>query len=231
MNLDRLTRYRPSMTVIVATSIVVVTLLIAAHLFEVVSMIVRDAGRTDDATPTQITVAGVPMSIPRNMTRIAGQRAGQFDQVDLFFHWPSLNGYDEGNAAAFRRIDSAAPIIYLTISGRDVGLSPSERLSRVYARLFTGKPLPGPAGLTARRVQSGHGYDGDLIYYQADNDTPYVARCSEDSAKPIPTCLRDVAPDARIAVTYRFGKGLLPHWRDIDAAVIALVQAFIATAR
>src|SRR5690606_18822689 len=151
--------------------------------------------------------------------------------MDIFFHWPTLTGYSPESAEIFRHGGPDAPIVYVSLSRRVPDLPPAERLARIYRHLFTGERLPGPAGLVGSRIEPGHGYDGDVIYYQEGGEQPYVVRCGEDDARPAPTCQREIAPDPRIAVTYRFPKSLLPQWRELDAAASALVEAFIATAR
>lgn len=213
-------------------AIAAVTLIVTANLVvDLFGALMRGSGKTTDSAPVRVEVAGVPMSIPANMIRYAGERGGALEQIDLFFHWPSLSGFSEEHAQAFRRSDANAPVILMRVLGPDSRLPPSERLYRIYEELFQGAPVEGPGGLTGRRIAPGHGYDGDMIYYQADSDRPYVARCGQDEAAPVPSCLREVTVSPGLAVHYRFGKGLLGDWRQIDAAVVALVEAFVATAR
>lgn len=205
--------------------------LIVLFVLDVVRLVLRDSGRSTVSEPVQIAVAGVPMSVPRNMIRDGASNGARMAKLDLYFHWPTLNGYSGDLIETFRRADLHAPVIYVTIEGQIPSLTPAERLARIYSQLFEGAPVPAPDGLVGRRMKPGQGFDGDVIFYEAGSARPYVVRCGEDNVKPAPVCQRQVIPDPRLAVTYRFAKGLLPEWRNIDAAVRALVEAFVATAR
>ncbi|MGE0232426.1 MAG: hypothetical protein AB7O39_00160 [Flavobacteriaceae bacterium] len=230
MKTSALLNRRLALRVAVAGAIGLSILLLGLFVLDVVRLVLRDSGRSTDSAPLQLIVADVPMSVPRNMIRDSVSSGARVAGIDLYFHWPTLNGYSAQSTETFRRSDADAPVVYVTITGQVPGFSPAERLTRIYSRLFQGEPLPGPDGLVGRRMKPGQGFDGDVIYYEQHAAQPYVVRCGEDDVKPAPVCQREIVPDPRLAVTYRFAKGLLPEWRNIDAAVRALVEAFVATA-
>ncbi|MCB1476682.1 MAG: hypothetical protein H6883_07400 [Rhodobiaceae bacterium] len=212
-------------------AVALAVILAGMFVLDVVRLVLRDSGRSTDGEPVQIAVAGVPMSVPRNMIRESTSNGARMATLELYFHWPTLNGYSADTIDTFRRSDVNSPVIYVTITGQIPNLSPAERLQRIYSQLFDGEAIAGPDGLIGRHMRPGQGFDGDVIYYDQNSAGPYVVRCGEDDVKPAPVCQREIVPDPRLAVTYRFAKGLLPEWRNIDGAVSALVEAFVATAR
>src|SRR6185295_15005862 len=65
-------------------------------------------------SPIALTVAGEALTIPANMIRFrAERRGGAVEQVDLLLHWPSLEGFSEGSADAFKDASPEAPIVFV----------------------------------------------------------------------------------------------------------------------
>src|SRR4051794_24449747 len=62
-------------------------------------------------SPVALTVAGEALTIPANMIRFrAARRGGAVEQIDLLLHWPSLEGFSEGFADAFKDTSPEAPL-------------------------------------------------------------------------------------------------------------------------
>jgi hypothetical protein len=177
-------------------------------------------GLTADTTPVAIVIAGERLTIPANMLRLAAARAGgTLDRADLALLWPGLSGYSDDRAEAFAEGAQSPEVIYATIAPRDSDLDSTGRLDSVYARLFAGRPVGGPAGLVGRTMRPGSGYDGEIVYFDPIGPTPFVARCPQKAAPELPaTCIRDVHFGRGLGLLYRFDSARLADWRELDRA-------------
>jgi len=210
---------------IVAVAIVVLGL-IARTTIDVYRARLTLTGLTDDPTPVALTVAGESLLIPANMIRSADtRRGGDADRVDLALHWPTLAGYSDAFAAAFKDGSPDAPIVYATIAPRDTALDATARLDQVYSRYFVGGPLAAPAGLTGRRLSDDSGYTGEIVYFLPDGPRPFVARCPSESTTEMPaTCLRDINFGENLSLLYRFNRDLLGEWRTLETGFHDLTE-------
>jgi hypothetical protein len=214
-----------------AIAVALVLLVGAGVLFRLALSAYRDhlmlTGLTADTRPVDLAIAGEDLAIPANMLRYAAQRGGgTLDHADLILIWPALEGYSEDRAAEFGNSAPSAPLIYATVSGRTSTLDSSARLDEVYARFFTGKPVPGPNGLVGRRLTAESGYEGEIVFYLPGDADPFVARCLADDGTGIPsTCLRDIAFGERLSLTYRFDHQLLGDWPALDRKMRALAES------
>jgi hypothetical protein len=186
-------------------------------------------GLTADRTPVSLAIGAEELAIPANMIRSdRTRRGGPVERADLALYWPTLDGYTDDLADAFRNDGPDAPIIYATISTRDERLDATGRLDEVYSRFFIDKPLPGPAGLVGRKLKPESGYGGEIIYFMPSEPRPFVARCLAEATPEMPaTCLRDVNFGRGLSVLYRFNRDLLADWRNLDAGMQKLVGGFL----
>lgn len=217
-------------------AIAIVTLALVALVIGVNAMIEnyrdRIALRGYDGKPSPIAlmVAGEALTIPANMIRFrAERRGGTVDQVDLLLHWPSLEGFSEGFADAFKDTSPEAPLVFVTISARSTELDATARLHSVYERFFEGPALSGPAGLTGRALASDSGYGGEVVYFTPNRAQPLVTRCLAEATTEIPaTCLRDVNIGKGLTMLYRFNRARLGDFAAMDTALRNLVAGFLA---
>jgi hypothetical protein len=179
-------------------------------------------------SPVRLIVAGEPMVIPANMIRFrAERRGGPVDQVDLIFHWPSLDGFSDERADDFRNPSPTAPLIYVTISARENSLDSTARIDSIYARFFEGPEIAGPEGLVGRALTDNSGYGGEIVYYEPHGAAPFVARCPAEATEEIPaTCIRDVNTGQGLSMLYRFNQAYLADWRTMDDRLKRLVGQF-----
>lgn len=187
-------------------------------------------GLTDNPSPVALAIGPENLTIPQNMLRLAKARGGgAVERADLALYWPTLRGYSEQLADAFKDGSPSAPIVYATISARDSPLDSTGRLDEVYARFFVDKPLPGPARLVGRRLNQESGYGGEVVYFIPAEPRPFVARCLETATPDVPaTCLRDVNFGRSLSLLYRFNRNLLGDWRALDAGMQKLAAGFLA---
>jgi hypothetical protein len=186
-------------------------------------------GRTMDRAPINLFIAGTGLTIPANMIRFATERnSGATDRVDLLLHWPELDGFSERNAEVFRDIAPTAPLIFVTIIGRDADYGTTGWLDRIYTRYFSDDAWAGPDGLVGVRLAEDSGYAGEDLFFQPDSSEPFVARCTPEGNPEMPsTCMREILIGDTLIARYRFNKTLLGEWETIDPAVRARVEGFV----
>ena len=188
------------------------------------------SGFTADTTPVELVMAGEPLAIPANMIRSARtRRGGDTERVELAVHWPSLGGFSEDLAEVFRGESGSSPVIYLSISAREMAADSTGRLADVYARFFVGPASPGPNGLVGRQLSDESGYGGEIIYFTPAEAYPFVARCIADPEAGVPaTCLRDINVGGNLMLLYRFDRSLLAEWAELDAGMRGLATGILA---
>lgn len=186
-------------------------------------------GRSVDTTPVALSIGGTSLLVPGNMIRFdAGRKPGATERIDLMLLWPELEGLTAANAARFRPTPSGPPpLVFVTLRASDSAGDSTSRLDEVYTRFFSDEAWAGPAGLVGVRLDEKSGYAGEDLFFQAESDKPFVARCLAAREGGLPeTCLREISVEG-LSVTYRFDKPLLEEWNDLDAAVSARVERLI----
>ena len=77
------------------------------------------AGHTDDATMHEIVIGNDVISVPANTIRFErSRRDGSAERLDLYLHWPDLQGYSEPLRDDFNHKDGSRRIIFLSIEQR-----------------------------------------------------------------------------------------------------------------
>ena len=188
-------------------------------------------GLDGKAQPVRLIVAGEPVVVPANMLRFRKERrGGAVDQANFLLHWPSLEGFTDERADDFRDTAPEAPLIFITVSGRENSLDSDARLDAIYSRYFEGPEMDGPAGLKGRRLNAESGYGGEIVYYGPRGVTPYVVRCLDIDSPEIPsTCIRDVNVGQGLSLLYRFNRQYLSDWRTMDDRLRRLFNRFFRT--
>jgi hypothetical protein len=188
----------------------------------------HDGVALSDSAPVTVLVAGEALAIPANMIRFPDARQdGAVDGVELLLQWPSLAGYSEEHADAFRDGSALAPLVYATIVPRDTPLDMDGRLTTLYGGFFVGEPIKGPSGLVGRQMKDDSGYRGEEIYYAPRGPAKFVARCIAEATAEVPaTCIRDVNIGAGLTMLYRFDRFYLGDWHAMDKALKALAAGF-----
>lgn len=183
---------------------------------------VRDAGKSTDQTPITVTVGDVRLDLPQNKIRSGSRQRSSGAQLDLFLHWPSLDGFTTDRATDFQSA-AASSIVYVTLQPQEGRMSPEERFRRLYPRVLTDRTDQSAHGFVIREFRDGHGYDGERLYIARDPSHPLAARC-DHAAEPLgPLCIVRFRSAGGLDVTYRFRHELMADWREIDETVRGLV--------
>lgn len=180
-----------------------------------------------DPRPAVLSVGPVSLSVPRNMIRNHPLARGSVSELEVRMHWPTMEGFSDERAEAFRTNDERATIIYATLRPFGGSLSPQDRMRLVYARILDYPPSTGPGGLIATPFSAGHGYDGETLFTSGKKSEPFAARCAAEGGGVPASCTVEFRSDNGIDVIYRFRRHLLSRWRAIDAAMKAKVASFI----
>jgi hypothetical protein len=187
-----------------------------------------------DAPAVPVTVAGVLFNVPQAAIRAAVQRhPGAHERIDLVFLWPSLAAPQaDGKAPAkpvVTREDDALPALpsandrlFVTIAGLGAVLTPAERLRTIYPRYIKAQATAGPDGLAILPFRAGTPYESEDLVYLAEKPEQFFARCTP-AVRTVPgTCIHERSLDAA-AITLRFPREWLNHWRGVTASFDRLI--------
>ncbi|MBH0237001.1 hypothetical protein [Methylobrevis albus] len=190
--------------------------------------IVGHGQRATDPTPIAVSINGTRLQIPANMIRFDNQRTdAEQPRIDLGVHWPTLRGYEPGNAAAFVDPTDQAPLLFLTIQRRQAATDSAGRLSSVYQHFFAGDAIAAPDGLVGHLLSEDSGLAGEEVYFEAGSTRPFTVHCLAEDGSGFPmSCLSEIHAGGELSVQLRFRKGLLPHWQSISRSTRALLVSF-----
>lgn len=191
----------------------------------------KKAGSTADLSIKQIIVGNDVLNIPANVFRFKKQRqATTSKRIDLFYYWPGFQGYSKTKHNLFYGPDSSTEnLIFSTIENRTMQFDMSARLQPVYSSLLEGEKKTSVGGLIYQRLRPEAGYSGEELHYQADSPEPYVVRCQRiENGGITASCMRDINIGKGLALSYRFSRKLLPHWRAIETTMQKLTQGYLS---
>lgn len=219
---------RLMLIVVVVMSILIFSFALSAYYFGTNA---KKAGSTANLSIKQIIVGNDVLNIPSNVFRFEKQRqATTSKRIDLFYYWPGFQGYSAANHNLFYGPESSTEnLIFSTIKNRDMQFDMSARLQPVYSSLMEGDQKPSVGGLIYQRLKPEAGYSGEELHYQAESQQPYVVRCQRfEKGKILATCMRDMHIGKGLAISYRFSRSLLPHWRAIEATMQKMTQGYLS---
>lgn len=183
------------------------------------------AGHTDDRTTRKVVIGGNMIVAPANAIRFERQRmSGAAARLDLYFHWPDMEGYSREAADAFNHADGRGTIVFASLEPRMMSRDMSGRFEPIYRELISAPPVPGPNGVSLYRLAEKSGYlNEELAVARRDGREPYVARCltGPGAGESLAPCERDIHVGEDLSLTYRFPRELLAEWQRLDTAVIA----------
>ena len=171
----------------------------------------------------EIVIGNNVIVVPANAIRFErARRDGMAPRIDLYLHWPDLNGYGEGVRNDFNHAGGSRRIIFVSIEERMMSRDMSGRLAPIYEQLIIKPGVPGPAGITLYGFNETSGYLNEVLAVAHDAaGQPFVARClngptAEESLAP---CERDIQVGDNLSLSYRFPKHLLGNWRELEVAI------------
>ncbi|MBN9671068.1 hypothetical protein [Roseibium aggregatum] len=177
------------------------------------------------ATSVEVSVGKAGFRLPAAFIATPSQqdralsRDGRFRTLRLLMTWPGLTpdrtSYGFAGKTILVELDSD--------TGKE---SLRARLEPFYRRLARGGELLGPDGLKILTLSARGASTTDLIAYDPDTPDGFIARCLKKSPAEEPVCHRAVTLSKGLELRYRFDQSLLPHWREIEPALVARIEGF-----
>lgn len=208
-------------------TIVAIVFYVAASWF---GGVVSKAGHTTDTSIKRFSIVNTYVDVPLNMVRFFGQRqSGALNRLDLYAHWPSLEGYSHELAKDFDSLKDDAPLIFISIEPQTMRQEMSGRIEGIYDKFFAGPPIEAGNGLVRRAFSADSAYFSEDLYYEVNSPYPFAARCVRENDKvAAPFCIRDIIVGNGLSLTYRFHASMLPQWRDLENSIRAKYKTMIA---
>lgn len=192
-------------------------------------------GHTDDTTLHEIVIGNNVLAVPANAIRFDKSRHdGVAARLDLYLHWPDMEGYSEAARDDFNNVDGSRRILFLSFEQRMMSRDMSGRFAPIYRSLIQQPGTPGPGGLTLFDFSEKSGYMNEVLAVVArPGEDAFVARClsgptAEESLAP---CERDIHLGDDLSLSYRFPRELLADWPQLEAAVRAKAAQYLKTGR
>lgn len=181
------------------------------------------------ADPVAVTVADLPLRVPKNAVRFPAQRiAGPQPRLDLALLPPEWTGRTRQTADRFDEPAETSSVVWVTVSPATDQLESAARLATVYARLFVGEPLDAPEtlGLVGRHLSPQAGYAGEEVWFEPGVVHPFVVRCYPlVPGGPVTTCLGEERHGA-LMIARRFSRAHLAEWRSLRDGLAARLAAW-----
>lgn len=191
------------------------------------------AGHSDDPSLQEIVIGNNVLAIPANAIRFEdARRDGVTDRLDLYLHWPDLEGYSDQRREAFNNGDADRSIVFLTIAEASMSRDMTGRFEPIYRKLLNANGRRVTPELAAYRFTEASGYrDEELVVGTGQN--PFVARClsAEAATTSLAPCERDLRIGEELSLTYRFPRAMLTHAAALDAKIRSRAQAWLRTAQ
>lgn len=196
-------------------------LTVAGHFY---GHIISLGGHSENTTHREIVIGNNVLDIPANMIRFDKQRrSGVAERVDLYLHWPDMQGYQPQFMDDFNGSGSAKQLLFLTFEPRAALQDMSGRYGPIYSALTEGSGMDGPEGLKIQRFRADSGFANEelVVAPQHGAKTPFVARCldEETSRSNRASCQRDIFIGEDLQLAYRFPRELLKDWQLLDQQV------------
>lgn len=198
------------------------------------SLMEEQPSPTSDTEVVRLSVHGLALAIPSNdLTYRSAREGGEQKDVALAALLPDFHGYSDAEAQSFSGNAPDSPVIYLLLREDRLNLSEAERLQRIYMG-YVANPqgAPGPFGLTQYTFRDDSGYRGEDLFVGETPKGIALYRCVRFSQEvPSPSCLRDTRLAHGVALSYRFKRAYLVHWREIGDGADGFVRAFMRRAQ
>ncbi len=185
-----------------------------------------------DAPAIPVIVAGATFNVPPAAIRVPVQRrSGTHERLDLYFLWPSLNPPDRQSKLSVGERTRLWDRIFVTIVPAEGALTPGDRLRTIYPRYASEQAPEAPEGLRAMRFGDGTPYQGEDLFFDANEPERFIARCTRGQRGELGgTCFVD-KQIGRATVTIRFARDWLSNWRDVLANAERLIAGLRPSVR
>lgn len=178
----------------------------------------------------EVIVGNTRFMVPEHYTRYPNQRTGgRQTALDMHALLPDLTPWSPELQAEFDDNSASSDVIYFSLREAATPLSSARRFNTIYSKYLSATPPEaGPDGLQLFSFNDESGYAGqDLLVGKDGEGRMTLILC--DRQGPLvesPNCSRSLLLGPSLELDYRYKRDHLGEWREIDAAVIALVKGF-----
>lgn len=191
------------------------------------------AGYTTSDTRHEIVIGNNVLAVPANAIRFAeARRDGDASRLDLYLHWPDLEGYSDAERDDFNNTSRRKAIVFVSLDRSVTAHDMSGRMPALYHYLIEAQGKEKPAGVTQYAFRADTGYrDEFLAVARKHGGSALVARClsGKQGNQSLAACQRDIIVGDGLRLTYRFSRRLLPQWRALDRAVREKMATMLQT--
>ena len=178
----------------------------------------------------EVIVGNTRFLVPEHYTRYLNQRAGgRQEALDMHALLPGLTPWSTERQAEFNDNSADSEVVYFSLRQTSTPLNSARRFKTIYSKyLSADEPEAGPDGLRIFAFNNESGYAGqDLLVGKDAEDRMTLILC--DRRSPLvesPNCTRSLLLGPTLELDYRYKRSHIGDWREIDAAILSLVQGF-----
>ncbi len=187
------------------------------------------AGHTISTVEHKIIINSDVVTVPANMIRYPSQRRmTAAKKLDLYFHWPTMEGYSEDMEPMFNDLSISRNIIFVTLIPRFSSLDMTARVDPIYEKFIIGTPIDLGNGLVSQRLDPENGFINEYLIVEKNSPAPFAARCVKpDKGSGAAYCIRDIHIGNGLSLTYRFHSDIISQWFELDQNIVGKFDAMI----
>lgn len=183
---------------------------------------------TSNTQAVAVTIGARSFSIPQNyILRPAARAGGAVNDIELEALLPDMRGYSTADAEAFADLSRRSARVSVLVSAGAPAMNERERYERVIVRLKSPGAEPYDyQGFKVAPLGGDTGYAGQEALTREENGEFVLLICTPDDRElgVGGLCRREIAVGSDLTVRYAFRGASVERWREIDAAVRALLQ-------
>lgn len=190
-----------------------------------------EAMAAPDAPTMPISVNGVVFNVPPASVRVAMQRRpGAQVRLDLSFMWPDLSPPAAHVKPVLSDEPKPADQIFVSIVAAEGTLTLDERLRTIYPRYVETNSFKGPEGLIGIAFRDGTPYQGEDLFFAAEQPNTFIVRCTRAAGATPGTCLFEKRIESA-DLTARIPREWLSDWQAVSGGMERLITSLRPTAQ
>lgn len=150
---------------------------------------------------------------------------GGVERIEVRLPWPYWSGdREEIFADSLNKLTSS---LFISFEPRPDKLTPEQRFSRIYYRLFAGPREAAEEQLQRYTFSSTSPYPLTELFLGAQEGRNVLIRCEPVTERTGPSlCESEIPLNEKIQARYRFHRSHLKEWRELDKMARELISTF-----